>query len=213
VLDLGCGTGDLARPLAARVARLDALDVSVNMLALARTLPGGDQPHLRWLRGQAEDAPVSPPYGLIAAGESLHWMDWKIVLPRCGKLLAPGGTLAIVEREEIQQPWWAALILLIQRYSTNKDFAPYHLVHELTIRGLFAPAGVHATAIMPFSQSIEGYIESIHSRNGFSRDRMTAESAIAFDASVRDLLARHFPTGQVELEVRAHIAWGKPLSE
>src|SRR5579859_4306534 len=49
VLDVGCGTGDLARPLAARVERVDAVDVSAAMLAVARQLPGGTRPGLRWL--------------------------------------------------------------------------------------------------------------------------------------------------------------------
>ena len=41
VLDAGCGTGDLARPLAPLVDRLDAVDQSAAMLAQARALPGG----------------------------------------------------------------------------------------------------------------------------------------------------------------------------
>ncbi len=210
VLDLGCGTGDLARPLAARVARLDAVDWSANMLSLARTLPGGDQPNLRWIHGKGEDAPLDPPYGLITAAESLHWMEWSVVLPRCKAVLAPGGMLAIVEREEVPQAWWAPLVLLIQRYSTNQEFAPYNFIHELTTRGLFQPRGQHVTEAVTFRQSIGEYVESIHSRNGFSRDRMPAEAAAAFDASVREVLARHFPSGQVELEVRAHLTWGEP---
>lgn len=213
VLDLGCGTGDLARPLAARlegVARIDAVDVSAPMLTLARSLPGGDRPNLRWILGAAEDAPLSPPYGLVTAGESLHWMSWEVVLPRCRALLAPDALLAIVEREEMPQPWTAALVQLIQRYSTNHDFAPYNLIHELTSRDLFAPTGQHTTAPVAFRQSLGGYVESIHSRNGFSRDRMSPAAAAAFDAEVRALLARHFPSGRVELAVRAQLTWGLP---
>src|SRR5579862_4001127 len=77
VLDLGCGTGDLARPLAARTQQVrcvDAVDCSAPMLARARTLPGGDQPTLRWVLGAAESVSLNPPYGLVTAGESLHWM-------------------------------------------------------------------------------------------------------------------------------------------
>ena len=44
VLDAGCGPGDLARPLAARVSRVDAVDVSEPMIALGRSLPGGEAP-------------------------------------------------------------------------------------------------------------------------------------------------------------------------
>src|SRR5438874_70070 len=44
VLDLGCGTGDLAAALARRGARVTGVDVSAGMLAAARSrsLPGVD---------------------------------------------------------------------------------------------------------------------------------------------------------------------------
>ena len=105
VLDLGCGTGDLARRLAPLVERVDAVDISEGMIALGKTLPGGDAPNLRWIVGSAEDAPIAPPYGLVVAGESLHWMAWDVVLPRVREALAPGGMLAIVGRGE-----WIALV-------------------------------------------------------------------------------------------------------
>src|SRR5579875_2050425 len=46
VLDVGAGTGELARRLVRQVARLDALDRSAAMIARGRTLPGGDHPRL-----------------------------------------------------------------------------------------------------------------------------------------------------------------------
>src|SRR5438270_13066726 len=65
VLDIGCGTGFLARPLAPLVDRLDAVDVSAAMIEEGRHLPGGDDPRLRWIVGRVEDAPLDPPYALV----------------------------------------------------------------------------------------------------------------------------------------------------
>src|SRR2546421_2163246 len=42
ILDVGCGTGDLARRLASEVERVDAVDFSQVMLEKGRTLPGGE---------------------------------------------------------------------------------------------------------------------------------------------------------------------------
>jgi len=42
---------------------------------------------LRWLYGHVEDIALDPPYSLVTAGESLHWMEWTIVLPRLHKVL------------------------------------------------------------------------------------------------------------------------------
>src|SRR5215213_2953896 len=128
VLDLGCGTGDVARPLAPLVARLDAVDISPAMIAKGRTLPGGDHPHLRWLTGRAEDAPLDPPYALVTAGESIHWMDWAVVLPRLHSMLTPRGYLALVGRSEQPPPWREDLLAIIQRYSTNRDYRPYNII-------------------------------------------------------------------------------------
>jgi len=58
VLDAGAGTGELARRLAERVDRVDAVDVSAAMIARGQALPGADQPRLRWIVGPIEDVPL-----------------------------------------------------------------------------------------------------------------------------------------------------------
>jgi SAM-dependent methyltransferase len=210
VLDVGCGTGDVARRLAPLVDRLDAVDASARMITLARTLPGGDAPNLRWIVASAEDAPLDPPYALITAGESLHWMDWAAVIPRFRAALAPGGYLAIVERGEQSSPWSEDLLTLIQCYSTNKDFQPYNLIAELESRDLFTRTGHRTTEPEPFGQPVAAYIESIHSRNGFSRDRMPPAEAHAFDTAVRELVAPYARDGILQLKIAAEATWGVP---
>lgn len=209
-LDVGCGTGDVARRLAPLMARVDAVDVSSRMIARGKTLPGGDAPNLRWIVAAAEDAPLQPPYTLITAGESLHWMDWPVVMPRLRDALAPGAYLAIVGRSEEPMPWRDALLRLIMRYTTNRDYQPYHLTFELESRGLFTKVGERKTELVPFEQPIEDYIESIHSRNGFSRDRMQPEDAAAFDAGVRELVAPYAQGGMLHLRISALVTWGVP---
>ena len=210
VLDVGCGTGDVARRLAPLVDRLDAVDISVRMIARGKTLPGGDAPNLRWFVAGAEEAPPEPPYALITAGESLHWMDWPVVMRRLRTAVAPGGYLAMMGRNEQPTPWSEELSRLIVRYSTNKDFQPYDLIEELETRGLFTKVGERTADPEPFEQSIEAYIESIHSRNGFSRDRMSADDAAAFDAVVRELVAPYASDGVLRLKIAAMVVWGVP---
>jgi ubiquinone/menaquinone biosynthesis C-methylase UbiE len=87
ILDVGCGTGDLARRLVNQVDRVDAVDFSAPMIEKGRMLPGGDHPRLNWIYGRVEEITLQPPYALITAGESLHWMAWEIVLPRFQRIL------------------------------------------------------------------------------------------------------------------------------
>ncbi len=105
VLDVGCGTGNITRPLAEYVERIDAVDLSLPMLERAGTLPGGDSQKIRWLHGRAEDVELEPPYALVTAGESLHWMEWNVVLPRLARALTAHGMLAIAFVEEQPAPW------------------------------------------------------------------------------------------------------------
>ena len=61
---------------------------------------------------------------------------------------------------------------------------------------------------VPIQQSVAHYIESIHSRNGFSRERMTAADAQAFDGAMTELLATVYPDGIVRFEIVGHAVVG-----
>ena len=209
VLDVGCGPGPLARPLAPLVDQVDAVDPAPAMIAAGRVASGGDHPHLRWIVGRAEDAPLDPPYGLIVAGDSLHWMEWAVVLPRFAGVLAPGGFLAIVHNNVAPPPWSAELGQLIARYSVMQRYQPLDLLTELETRELFRKAGEDKISA-PFTQSIEEYIESFHSRSSLSRERLTAENATAFDAELRAILAPYCED-VVELQQEIGLVWGTPL--
>lgn len=212
VLDAGCGTGYIARYLVPYVDRLDAVDISARMIAKGQTLPGGDHPRLRWLHGAMEDVVLSPPYSLITAGQSLHWMDWEVVFGRFRQLLTAEGFLAIVEYHIATADWNSELIEIIQRYSTNREYQPYNLIEELTRRSLFEQRGEMQTKAVAFEQTIDAYVESFHARNGFSRDRMSQRAADEFDASAKRLVSTYCPDGKVRLQMVGKVIWGVPLN-
>ena len=209
-LDVGCGTGFIARHLAQLADHVDALDVSQAMIDEGRRLLNGDHPCLSWIVGRAEDAPLSPPYELITAGDSLHWLDWEVALPRFARLLAPNGWLAIVQNVQLPVPWDAELLPIIQRYSIYQKYQPIDIVAELEQRGLFRKHGETRTGPVAFTQPVDEYIESFHGRASLARERIAAEAA-AFDAEVRHLVSRFDPQ-LVQLQVVGDITWGKPLA-
>lgn len=210
VLDLGCGTGEITRRLAPRVGRVDAVDPSAAMLASARSAPGGDLPNLRWILGAAEDAPLDPPYDLVYAAAALHWMDWAVTLPRIRAALTPDGPLAIVGNGTAPVPWAADAQVVIDRYTTNRDYRPYDLQRELEQRGLFRESSRYRSGPVRFDQTIYDYVNSYHARNGFSRDRMDPAAADAFDRELTSVIGTHVTGGTVRLMVFGAIVWGIP---
>ncbi len=176
VLDVGCGRGNLTLPMASWAKRIDALDPSAGMLTEARRAAGGKASNIRWIHGTLEDAPLEGDYDLATAGESLHWTEWAVTLPRLARLLRPGARLALVQRSFSSPPWDEELLALIPRYSTSQAYQPYELVDELAGRGLFELEQCHDVPGRAFSQTVDDYVESFHSANGFSRDRMSKRS-------------------------------------
>ena len=210
VLDIGAGSGDIARRVVEFVERVDAVDFSQNMIERGKQLHNGDHPHLHWIYGKVEEVPLSPPYALITAGSSIHWMEWAIAFPRFRAIHTPNGYLALIYRRALPMPWDADLRKLRAQFSMRRDHRSYHAVEELEIRGFFHKQGEKETAPVPFFQSLDDYIEGLHSRSGFSRERMGQQKATDFDQQVRTLLLQFHSDGMLPLQVVGTVTWGTP---
>lgn len=79
VLDLGCGPGTVAVPLARRVREVLAVDPDAEMLAEGERLAAG-APNIRWIRGDSTGLRELPPFDHVVMGRSFHWMDRRAVL-------------------------------------------------------------------------------------------------------------------------------------
>jgi SAM-dependent methyltransferase len=208
LLDLGCGTGELTRRLAPHASAIVAVDRAPRMIAAARQAPGGDAPNITWIVGEAETIAIDGPFDLAIAAESFHWFDWTRACDAIARVV-PTRRLCLVEgRYEVRTPWSSALAALSAVHSTNREFVPYDLVGELLARGLFTLAGRRALGPERIEQSVDEYVRSIHSRNGFSLDRMSPGAARAFDAAVRNLVAP-YATPMLELRIETRVAWGR----
>lgn len=210
VLDVGAGTGGLARHFPPSIARVDAVDPSAAMIARGRALPGGADARIRWILGRAEDAPLSPPYGLITAGASLHWMQPEIVWPRFHDALAPGARVAVVDTETTHSGDWRPEFLdLIRRYSPlDHHFETHELVAQAVAQGLFVLEGEEHTAPEPFDQSVDDYLRFLGSTSTLSRVSLGSR-ADAFEAECRAVIARHGMT-RIRSDVVGYVAWGRP---
>jgi trans-aconitate methyltransferase len=88
VLDLGCGTGELAAQIAATGARVWALDADPAMVAAARERLGTD----RVLLADGHAFTVPEPVDAVFSNAALHWMPRPgEVIARVRATLRPGG--------------------------------------------------------------------------------------------------------------------------
>jgi hypothetical protein len=151
------------------------------------------------------------PYAAAIAAESLHWLNWEVVLPAVARALVPSGLLVIVTaRVLLDLPWQSDLTALISRYSTNREYVAYDIAHELESRGLFHEIGREPVQASGFVQDLDDYIESFHSRNGLGRAAM-GDAATAFDRELRELVHSSGAGARVEAAVATTLVWGKPV--
>ncbi|HEY4227104.1 MAG TPA: class I SAM-dependent methyltransferase [Candidatus Limnocylindrales bacterium] len=209
ILDVGAGTGALARRMASFSERVDAVDPSAAMIAEGRALPGGDEPKLKWILGSAEDVPLSPPYGLITAGASLHWLNLDVALARFREALAPDAVMAVADTEIVHGSYWDELLAIIRAYSEIEHHTETpDLMEELGASGRFAIEGRQRTEALPFEQSVGDYIEMLHSTSSLARMRL-GDRASGLDADVRALFAR-YGLDALRYGIVGGVIWGRP---
>jgi trans-aconitate 2-methyltransferase len=103
--DLGCGTGDHARAIAARWPdrKVVALDHSAEMLRKAQAKPAS--PNLSWLEADIAGWSATAPAALIYSNATLHWLpNHARLFPHLLNQLAPGGVLAVQMPANFREP-------------------------------------------------------------------------------------------------------------
>ncbi|MFE6871065.1 class I SAM-dependent methyltransferase [Kitasatospora sp. NPDC057692] len=111
-LDLGCGTGQLALPLAAHVRTVVGMDPEPDMLGRARA--AADRAGVRnvlWMLGTDADVPAladllpgDRPLGVTVIGNALHWMRPDALFAALHPRTRPGGGVAVIANGA---PVWA----------------------------------------------------------------------------------------------------------
>jgi SAM-dependent methyltransferase len=105
VLEVGCGTGQLTRALAARGLRVTAVEPGANLVALAReNLAGAGE--VEFVNARFEDATL-PRGGFQAvfSASAFHWIDPEVSWQKVADALAPSGTLALVGYCGLDDSW------------------------------------------------------------------------------------------------------------
>lgn len=95
VVDLGAGTGKVARAAAARGWVVTAVEPGEPMLEVLRERAVAERVEIRVVRARAEETGLpSAAFDAALAGEAYHWFDAAAALAEMARIVRPGGGIA-----------------------------------------------------------------------------------------------------------------------
>lgn len=96
ILDIGTGTGTLARGFAKQGAAATGLDISPELIAEAQDLGKKEGVSVGYVRSKAESTPFeSGSFDVVTAGQCWLWFKGPAAAKECLRVLKPGGVLVI----------------------------------------------------------------------------------------------------------------------
>lgn len=119
LVDLGCGTGELARPLAGVFEEVVAVDSQPDMIEVGtnRAVEEGID-NIVWVVGKAESVDLGAgSTDLITVGSAFHWMDRPLVLDKARRSLGAEGVFAVVGGNSPwtgKEPWQQAIVFVLE---------------------------------------------------------------------------------------------------
>jgi SAM-dependent methyltransferase len=215
VLDIGTGTGVVARALAARGAEVLGLDAAPGQVAAARSLAEAEGlARLRFEEGLAErTGQPEAAFDLVVAAQCWHWFDRGLAAAEAWRVLKPGGALLICHHDWLPLPGSVAHAteFLIEahnprwRMGRGTGFYPAW-ASDLTLAGFtgLAFAGFDHDAVYP-REAWRGRIRA-SAGVGVALD----EAAVArFDAELAALLDARFPQEPLRVPHRVFAIWAR----
>jgi SAM-dependent methyltransferase len=201
-LDIATGTGTIARALALRGWRVDAIDRSPDMIAAARLLDREAGVAAAYSLAVAESLPFPDhSFALATAGTCWHWFDRVAAAAEARRVLAPGGHLVVAALEWSERPGNVpeATSRLIAAHNPEWGMEPeatggfvfrFDWADELASRGFDIVARDGFAVDIPYSH--EAWRGRIRASAGVGAS-LPPDGVARFDAALASLLARDFP--------------------
>ncbi len=199
LLDLGTGTGTLARGFARRGVSVIGVDPAEPLLEQARRLSRREGAVVDYRVGRAEDidAPEDT-FDVVTAGQCWHWFDRPQAAAECLRVLVPGGALAICYFDWLPLPGnvVAATEALILEHNPEWPLSGGLGMYPLWTLDV-AEAGFRGLETFSFDVTVgythEAWRGRIRASAGVAAS-LPPDAVTAFDAELGELLLRDFPT-------------------
>jgi SAM-dependent methyltransferase len=202
LLDLGTGTGALAREFAKRGCAVTGVDISQNLLDEAARLAEKQQLTIHWQKSPAEETNLSSgSFDVVSAGQCWHWFSREKAAQEVYRLLRLGGSLLIAHFDWLTHPG-NIVEQSVNLALEHRDTPPPPEVSVGT-RGTYAlwleeVEAVGFTGVETFSFDVE-VLYSRLSWQGRMRASaligatMPKEKILAFDHDLTELLSQKYP--------------------
>ena len=126
ILEIGCGTGQITLPLAARGYAVTALEPGDALATLAARRCQA-YPCVEIVRTSFEAWPMpAAAFDLLVAAQSFHWIEPRSSCARAAAALRPAGTIALVWHLDVSQstPFWQATLPIYDAHLPAATDAP-----------------------------------------------------------------------------------------
>ena len=219
LLDLGCGTGEVALPMSPYFREVWAVDQQPEMIERGRRKAReAEATNIRWSVRRAEELEVPvESVELVTAGSAFHWMDRPLVAARATGWLAPGCCMAVLGGNS---PWtgtasWQPVAVEVvrrwlgeRRRAGSGTFTRPSRPHEDVLRSAGFQDVRPREFLVPHVWTLDTFIGYLYSTS-FCSTQLLGGGAREFEDDLRRALLEYDASGQYEEVIKYHCILGR----
>jgi SAM-dependent methyltransferase len=217
ILDLGTGTGHLARGFALRGAKVTGIDLAPGMMESAKGLDAEAGVNIDYAVAPAEATGLPDAhFDLVTAGTCWHWFDAATAAAEARRVLKAQGHLLIANLIWLSLPGNVVAMTeaLIRAFNPNwklseRDWQGASELAALAAAGFTSRESFSVDFDIPYSP--EAWRGRIRASAGVSAS-LGATEVEKFDAELAALLARNHPGDVIQVPHRIVASWGQKTS-
>ncbi|WP_067859835.1 class I SAM-dependent methyltransferase [Nocardia shimofusensis] len=224
LIDLACGTGEIAIPLHTRFTHVHAVDLEPDMIEVGRAkAERAGAANITWSTGPAEELAITDPAQLVTIGNAFHRLDRPLIAERARQWLAPGGCLAILGSSTPwsgTEPWQTVAVDVVARWSgepgrpasaspATAENAPTRRTHEEILEEAGFLDVTEYRFPTPHAWTVDEFLGFLWSTSYTARIRQEPNRAEGFENDLRAQLLEREPSGQLRESIAHYYILGR----